>query len=368
MTFYNPVTFLGSEPASNMGDTDTGIPFPGKPIKIGSIGNDVIDVQDQLSKLGFDLKNEERGVFGPETERVLKLYQGQNRLPVTGVADSQTWQKLFGRTLVSIPLAQRTASLGSQVIKASASYTMDGSSQVTISYLDPGFKMMAANHFQVRRKIRYQGRQFEIAAVETQQSQGGSPMVTIEARSAPIQAMKRDKTPEKYGDMSASDFAIMIAGRFGMRAFVEKTEKKQTIVKAKNTGSDESVWSVLTRLANDEQFVCFESDNNLFFCSQQYLLGRLTVIPLQWPPSDFGGRAILISTPRMRRSDDDPLAADGSATVDRANGVKMRAGQTVSLSGIPNFSGLYLVTEVRFDDNSPEPVEIFFRKPEKKKA
>ena len=460
MARNNYITFLGdTQLGSNEGDNSLYIPYPGKPVKVGSLGNNVLDVQNKLIALGYIISAEEKSVFGIETENIIRTYQGQNRLTVTGVVDQITWEKLFGRAPKTIPDSQRTATLGDQVLSATASYTMDGSSQVTISYLDPGYKMMAAGHFSLRRKLNHRGLAFEIASVETQQSSGGSPMVTIEARAAAIQAMKRDKKPEVWRNISASDFAKQIAGRFGMGAFVQRTQKVQTIVKAKNPQSDESTWTVLTRLANDEQFVCFESGNTLFFCSQQYLLGKLGNYSLRWPPvntysggtvitnreglpfpertiqrgslgndvldiqnklADLGfvvtaeergtfgvetenniriyqgqnrltpsgsvdkatweslfGRAprpiggdrpVLIGTPRMRRSDDESLEATGSASVDRVYGVKMRAGHTVRVSGVPGFNGAYLITEVRFEDNSPEPVEIFFRTPQKPQA
>ena len=153
-----------------------------------------------------------------------------------------------------------------------------------------------------------------------------------------------------------------------MSSLVEPTQKVQTIVKGKNANSDESVWDVLVRLANDNQFVCFESRGMLIFSSQPYLVGKLGNISLSYPPNDGKGRATLIGTPNMRKSDDESLEASGSANIDRSVGQGMRAGQTVRVSGIPDFNGSYLVTEVRFEDNVPEPVEIFFRTPQKPQA
>ncbi len=35
------------------------------------------------------------GIFGPETEDALRLFQEGARLPVTGVADGETWEELY---------------------------------------------------------------------------------------------------------------------------------------------------------------------------------------------------------------------------------------------------------------------------------
>lgn len=367
--FKYPIRFLDTTETLVQGDIDTFIPYPGKPISLGSRGNDVIDVQDKLVDLGYNLGFGERGVYDLETEKNVRIYQEQNGINPTGVVEVLTWEKLFGKAPRGLSSsAAKRATLENHLLQSSASYTMDGSSQVTLTYLDPNYSFMKAGQFRIRRRIQYQGRPFEIASIETQQSSGGSPQVIVEARSAPIQQMKRDKKPEAYGQMSASDFALMIAGRYGLSSLVEPTQKVQTIVKAKNPNSDESTWDVLVRLANDNQFVCFESRGMLIFASQPYIMGKLGTISLSYPPNDGKGRATLIGTPKMRKSDDESLEASGSATVDRSVGEGMRAGQTVRVSGIPEFNGSYLVTEVRFEDNVPDPVEIFFRTPQKPQA
>ncbi len=35
------------------------------------------------------------GIFGPETEEAVRLFQKQNRLPATGTVDAETWEELF---------------------------------------------------------------------------------------------------------------------------------------------------------------------------------------------------------------------------------------------------------------------------------
>jgi len=341
----------------------------------------------------------------------------------------------------------KEAEVHQNVTKLTVSYTMDEASQITVQILDPGFEMLTNNYFQIRRLIQYRGRLFEIAALEVGTADGATPMVTVEARSGPIQLMKRDKVPESFRGISATEFAQTIASRYNLKFFGEQTPKKQSIVKSRSSNADESVWDVLTRAASDAQFVCFESDGTLFFCSQRFLLGRIssgntsgltgiygpeypgepikknstgnvvgliqgivgvlvdevygvateaavkafqtanglsatgivevntwnkmfrsiqakqTYTPMRWPTPSTERNFIVMQQPSVRRSDDDPFEGDGSLSVDRVNGVKLRAGQTIGLIGIPQFEGLYLITETRFDEASPDPVEISFRTP-----
>jgi hypothetical protein len=358
--------------------------------------------------------------------------------------------------------SKQLAEIANSVTSLEVSYTMDFASEISFSVLDPDFKMLKNNYFQIRRQVNYRNTLFEISAVDVDRSEGGSPLIKISARTAVLQQMKRDKQPETFANVSATQYADIVASRFNLKLFAESTVKRQSIIKAKNANSDESTWTVLKRLADDLQFVCFESSGTLFFCSQQFLLGKIGVdpvpptlvsttkfeypgvpvkrpdrndsvktvqqrlldlgykfaggadgffgpvtegivkqyqrenglvqdgivgpatwsklftsdptgastqgtkyIPFEWPKTEKGNRFILLDQPKFRRSDDDPLQGDGSLTVDRKNGTQLRPGQTVGIKGVPTFEGLYLITECRFSEASPDPVGISFRTPEK---
>jgi len=74
--------------------------------------------------------------------------------------------------------------------------------------------------------------------------------------------------------MSATEFASIIASRYGLKLFAESTSKVQNIIKSRSSQTDESVWDMLNNLANEHQFSLFESNGTLFFCSQRFLLGK----------------------------------------------------------------------------------------------
>lgn len=273
----------------------------------------------------------------------------------------------------------RTRNISEAIVSLDVSLTMDGASEITFEVLDLDFSFAKANYFQIRRDVLYQGMLFEISVVEVSRSDSIHPMYRISARNKNVQMMKRDKSPEAYKGTSGSDFARIVASKFSMHQVVEDTTKKQSIVKGRSGSSDESVWDVLSRSAGDAQFVTFEVDNILFFCSQQYLMGKWgdpqysygssSFVPFVYPePSAtvFPGAAqkyILLEMPEMRRSDDDPMEAEGSIVVERTNGRLMRPGMTVWLGGIPDFEGFYLITAVEFSEGVPDPVRISLRSP-----
>ena len=65
---------------------------PGAPaqlLRLGSTGPDVIRVQSALGQTPD-------GVFGPRTDRAVRVFQGRNGLLVDGIVGPHTWGSLFG--------------------------------------------------------------------------------------------------------------------------------------------------------------------------------------------------------------------------------------------------------------------------------
>ena len=250
------------------------------------------------------------------------------------------------------------------ITKMELSWTMDAVSQLEFDVLDEDRGMLANNYFQVRRPIWYKDHLFEISAHSISQSKGQGIIHKVEARSRPVQQMKRDKNPEAFGGISATDYARLIGERFGLKVQAQTTPVKRAVAKASSADSDESVWDVLQRLASEAQFAAFEADGTLYFGTQEWLLGKWANIEMKWPSEDRDQINIL-ECPDCRRSDDDPNEMDFRAVVDRTNGVNLRAGMTVILSGVYEFNGRYLITEVNYEDGTNDPVGIGCRTPEK---
>lgn len=276
------------------------------------------------------------------------------------------------------------ADIAENITSMRLSLTMDQASELSFSVVDPNFVFASNNYFQIRRDVFYRELIFEIARVEVAKSESVHPEYRLTCYNKNVQMMKRDKKPEAYRGISASDYARTVAKRFNMNSVVQETPKKQSIVKGRSSKSDENVWDVLQRSAADAEFVCFEIDNCLFFCSQTFLLGKWGdpnyqymgnfFVPFGWPDNDdkaFPGSAqkyILLDMPTFVRSENDPMDAEGTLSVERINGVQLRPGMTINITGIPDFENGYLVTEVSFDEGVPDPVQVSFRTPKKPSA
>lgn len=245
---------------------------------------------------------------------------------------------------------------------------MDAVSQLTVELYDPQLKLFLNNYFMIRRSVYYKGDTFEIASVEVDQGEGAGASIRIECRREAIQKMKRDKQPAAYAGITSRDYAETVARAFGLGFVGENTTKRKSITKATGSDKDESVWDVLRRLANEAQFSLFESDSTLYFASQEWLMGKWANLLFTYPsPSDSPYQ--LVTIPNCRRSDDNVNEAEIRFMLQRTETIKnLRPGMTVFLAGMGEFVGAYLITEVTYDDDSPEPIGIACRTPVKKKT
>ena len=308
------------------------------------------------------------------------------------------------------------ADISKLVTSVNVSYSMDMASQLSFELVDPELRMSGQNFFTLGRDIIYETQTlgriddgsgsaalvkqlFEISKVTVSQGPGSSPTFSIDCYSMAIQQMKRETRPDTIKGQG-TDFVRRAAAKYGLKFYGQETTKKQNITKASGEKQAESLWDVITRLAGDAKFVCFETDGYLIFASEQFLLhkwgtnarqvpkftvdkqtgqkkqtGKKTQrwIPLQYPNQSTPqfqylgtpGYFKLTQYPSITKSDNDPYAADGSCVVERINGTQIRPGMTAYVGNVPNMSGFYIIESVSFDEMSSEPVSVSFRTPQR---
>ena len=229
---------------------------------------------------------------------------------------------------------------------------------------------------------------FEIASVSISQGQGGSPVWQIMCYTKAIQQMKRDRKPAAITGQG-TEFIKRAAFKYGLKFWGQQTTKNYTITKASGDKQAESLWDVMKRLAGDAKFVLYEVDGYLIFASEKYILEKWGSdsesylkmnkkknisekkirrwVPLQFPVVLKGTPGVFraYAYPSFSLSENSPYDADGSISMDRANGVQLRPGMTAYVGNIDGFSDFYLIDSVSFDDRTPDPVAVSFRKPEK---
>ena len=92
--------FYGSNMYINTAEEISGIPasWPGQPLDIGSSGNKVRQIQEQLNAIASAYpalpKISVDGVFGENTQNAVKKFQQIFGLPATGIIDYSTWYEI----------------------------------------------------------------------------------------------------------------------------------------------------------------------------------------------------------------------------------------------------------------------------------
>lgn len=293
------------------------------------------------------------------------------------------------------------------ITKISVQWNMDLASQIVITVIDTAYKMMNSNYFVPRRLIDYRGRQYEIADVSCRGGPSGSPEVTITICQRAMQQMKRDKKRGSVTGNSGYEYAKNVASKYNLSFFGQKTAKTKSQFTAKSATQEESVWDVLDRTAQSNQFVCFIVDDVLVYAQHEYLMWKFGLVealtktsrgraikkytPLLYIPGNDGDVSMselkkaglsedsdlryaphavnragfrLETYPEFDASDNDPLWGQGSCRVLMPNGGQIRPGHTVLVGPEPDyFFGGYLVTSVAFDEGSPESATVQFRTP-----
>lgn len=244
------------------------------------------------------------------------------------------------------------------------SLTTEMASEISFTVYDPDFRMLKGNYFQIRRPVTYMGLQLEMSAVNA--GPGDAPeMVTVQARSSAIQRMKRQKGQKSWGSISPTSFAQMVASEFGLAFLGEPSPGKDEIVRTRNETTDESTWQVLESEAGKLNYLCFESEGRLFFCSEKFLLGKYGNATIPWPADEKSATFQILDTPEIRASDDNPHGAECELQIHWRDGVRLRPGMTFTLTGskMGPFNLSYLIMSVEWEPETFQPVRVVARTP-----
>jgi len=258
------------------------------------------------------------------------------------------------------------------ILSLSTSLTTDLTSEIKFTIFDPGFKMVNAGYFLIRRPVAYAGLNFEISSVEVDRKPKTPDTVKLFARGAAVQKMKRDKGSTNFGKISPSTFAQQKATEFGIGIFAEGSAAKAAITRTHDENSDESTWDVMNRLAGDNEFITFETDGILYFASEKFIIENQTGIAFN-PFTQSEGDAWYVHEFRAHRSDDEPMGFDIDFSVNRTNGKQLRPGMVVRFNGLKTYDKPAMITSVEWDevgfddglgDAKPDPVRVNARTPE----
>lgn len=92
--------FYGSSIYINSAEEVSGVPasYPGYPLSVGSVGSDVMKIQEQLNAISNNYplipKLVPDGIFGEQTQQAVRTFQSVFGLTADGIVGSRTWYRI----------------------------------------------------------------------------------------------------------------------------------------------------------------------------------------------------------------------------------------------------------------------------------
>lgn len=261
----------------------------------------------------------------------------------------------------------RGAGLSKQLIESVTSCTMDGSfssiNQITITFSDPGWKILNSGIFSLNSSVSVEDFEMEIASINTGDD-AGIENVTVKCRSKVVRALKNRRGTRVLKNASPSDFVISECKAVGAKYKVQgSADRKQVARDVPKKGSQEvetppSSWTTFDRLANELGYVCFETAGVIYFGRPSYFIseGSINETFLTYhhrSGADDDHRTY--SVPTATRSADSPgqsIAFD----VHVSSLKTIRTGMRFHVEGVPTFNTNYLVTRFEIDMMDPRKI------------
>lgn len=93
-------TYYGDDMYVNIAEEVSGVPesYPGYPLNIGSVGSDVLKIQEQLNTISDNYplipKLIPDGIFGEDTQEAVRIFQSVFGLTQDGIVGNRTWYRI----------------------------------------------------------------------------------------------------------------------------------------------------------------------------------------------------------------------------------------------------------------------------------
>lgn len=252
------------------------------------------------------------------------------------------------------------------VQKAAVDLSIDATSQLSLTVLDPTLELLGADVLGKRTAVRLAGLTFEVTVRELI-SVGKVPALKVVCRVAGVQALKRARTPHVWSELSPTRWAALEAAAAGLRFVGEPSAVRRQIVREPTDGAPvaPSSWELLGELATQLGFLMFESEGTLYFGRPSWLLAQFPITPIVWRGrGEVGTTDALLACPQLRDSDDDSRRGfSGSLSVAPALGELLLPARGIDLSGVGPFSGRYLCAGLQMDLDGISPASVPIQTP-----
>lgn len=293
------------------------------------------------------------------------------------------------------------SAIDARVIDITISMSTDQVTQLTVTLEDDGFAEMATGIFAGKPSMTYDGLALTLVSIRTRNN-NGIPQVIIEARSAAIEKLKllRGGTSAKPNFVMRSRPGLIVTASTYVQAecknaggvpVVVDTTPEVPMLSRETTPYLQpivldapdlipSAWTTIKSLATEYGFLAFESGNILYFCKPSFLFQRARIVRVHFgdikAPKvvDVTNPHAVVVDPITGIQSVIPITAKGSiapvilecieppvcdwssdsrettvqVVVEAGGERNLLPGYVLELSGVPYFSGPYLIKQVDY--------------------
>lgn len=253
-----------------------------------------------------------------------------------------------------------SAAVGPSLLEASMSMTADGATELSLTLDDPDGSLLQPGLLETGVAVTFDDLNFKVSG-STAKPMLGTGTMTVTARSAGWRALKDQKGVKAWKGISYSALAETAGKAAGLRV-VAQPSANQTSIERDATSS---TWDVLGSGASILGYWRFEVAGVLYFGQPTWLLARPgeKVWRLHWSPWDSKRSPGLATVDSASYSEDDPKARTIQVTLDGTDADEWRVGHQVTFTGLPRYTGTFIVTDLVVPLAVDDPVQVTFASP-----
>lgn len=243
------------------------------------------------------------------------------------------------------------------ILSASIDSGTDRISQLELEFADPNFRILSSGVIASGMRVNFVGYDLEISNIATGGS-GSTETVNFKARPLMYRRLDNRRGSKVMRKVSPSDFVISECNAVGASYLVQPSARRNQVARdVPQKGSTESThtpstWTTFQRLANELNFLLFESRNKLYFGERSWLVNNIAAaVPVGYKTGPEQYRTETI--PQCKQSLDDPNGTMVSFELPLTRFSEMFVGRAIDLTGVPTFNARYMVESVSCDLLSP---------------
>lgn len=275
--------------------------------------------------------------------------------------DPDSWFTFASLASMTISSGTVTGTVFEAIRAIELSYSVSEASQLTLTVADdPDLTLLRSGFLAVGTVIGNAGAPARYWTVVRSGLAGtvSAPLISVTAQPHQIVTLRGIRGAQTWLKTSPSQFAQNAAAAYGCYIFiVEPTPVRAAITRVQDANTNESMWDLMVRLADETGCLMFIDGNTFYFGRPTWLAERMP-----WFTVDRAALGDwLVEAPSFSETElDSTAAATCGLTVQRSRIGSFAMGRVVSTTGWGRFDRAWMITgvNVALDDVTPPTVTL----------